>query len=383
MAGLALAQAAEASRIRAFDAPRPASFAERGVAVAFTTPGLALARLRYDGRERHEIVMPNLADGRGVYVAPWASLSEIMSLTVHDRMLQQLLARDAVLDPETARRAQLRIALRGFAGADAADAAPRVLASDTRLATAVNLALMVQLIHEGGLTSAEALQAAETGRAGAEFRRALACIAERAGLAPIELADRIGALSHAVAPFGLAYPRPAGRLRRLARRVGALRAALVGWARKQGGEYGDIAGLCAAAAGEAAARCGEILHGIDRRLSSPIPILRAWPRDRRFFEEAGQRLAWMLDGWKRAVVCWHEVAEATRPEQELVLAAIFRALPVLPDEADPKGAGLDLALSYRRLMRRHCRGPEPAEPAQGAAEAARRMERANLHAELL
>jgi len=382
MTGLAFARGDEAARPRAVDAPRPASFAERGLAIAFTTPALAASRLRLDSRGRFEIVMPNLVDGRGVYIAPWPALSEVMAVTVHDRMLHAELAAEPSLDPERARLAQLRVAARGFAGADAAEIAVRALGADERVATAANLALMVQLIHDGGVTSAGALEAAESGRAVLEFKRALSSIAARVGMAALELADRIATLSASLAPLGLPDPQPAGRLRRLVRQVAALRAELAEWADSEGGEHAEIARLCSDMAADTAERCRAVLESADRRLANLVASLRAGPRECRFLDEVRLQLAWRLDGWKRAVITWQAVRDAPRPDQEAALDSLFRGLPILPSEADPQESGLDLALAYRRSMRRQSRRLEIPDDAT-AGRAVRRMELTNAHAELL
>lgn len=383
MAQAALTRTAEPDRLRIPDARRPASFAERGVAVPFTTPVLAPSRLRRAAAGRFEVVTPNLVDGRGVYLIAWPALSQVMATTVHDRVLYGEVVAAETLDPEQVRLAHLRIAARGFGGIDGAAAADHALGSDRRLATAVNVALMVQLIHAGGVTATEALHAAENGRAVLEYRRALDSVAGRVEVDARALPDRIEALSGSLAPLGLREPRPAGRLRRAVARLADLRQALGDWGRAEGGDYGEIAGVCAEAASQTLDRCRLVLTAVDRRLDALIPTLRAWPHDRQAFDEARLQLAWLLDGWGRAIVMWEVLRDAPRPRQQVALGAIFRALPLLPGETDPAGAGLDLAHAHRRLMRRYCRLFDEADGATAAVELARQLELANLHAELL
>ena len=57
--------------MRTSDAYLPATFEERGVAVSFTTPALAYARIRKDYRDRLEVVLPNIGDAKGTFVIPW------------------------------------------------------------------------------------------------------------------------------------------------------------------------------------------------------------------------------------------------------------------------------------------------------------------------
>jgi hypothetical protein len=376
-------RAAETDRLRAPDALRPASFAERGIAAPFTTPALALARLRRSGPGGFEIVLPNLVDGRGVYLVPWSALPEIIAPTVHDRMLHEGLVLAGSFDPESVRLVHLGLLVRGFGGIDSTEAAARALGGDDRLATAVNLALMVQLIHAGGVTATEAAQAAESGRAGLEYKRAFDSIAASAGIDARALPDRIEALARSLAPLGLPEPQPAGRLRRAVRQLSGLRHALAAWANAQAGAEGEIAALCADAAARTLDRCERLLAMLDGRLVKLIPILRAWPHDREVLAEAKLRLAWLLDGWCGAIVTWETVRDAPRLHQFVALGAIFRALPLLPTEADPTDAGLDLARAHRRLMHRHCRRFDGLEGTPIAAAQARQMELANLYAETL
>ncbi|MBV8888812.1 MAG: hypothetical protein JO305_04005 [Alphaproteobacteria bacterium] len=383
MAGLGLAQQVRTDRLRGFDTPRPAGFAERGVAVAFTTPALASAHLRSDGRGRLEVVLPNLIDGRGVYVVPWPALGEIMAPTVHDRVLHQEIVVAPSLDPERLRLLQLRVMARGLAGADAAAVAETALAADGRVATAVNFALMVQLIHAGGVTSAEALEAAENGRAGAEYKRALGSVAARLGVGALELSDRIASLSGAAAAFGLPEPGPAGRLRRLIARVEQTATAIADWAEAEAGDHGEIARVCGQAGALAATRADAILAGVDHRLDDLIPTLRAWPADKPRLDQARLRLAWLLDGWRRVIVAWETARGMPRPVQRAALGQIFPALPLLPEKADPSGEALDVSGRHRRLMRHCCRLFDEMDNPAAVAELIRRMERAKLDAELL
>ena len=80
---------------------QPATFLERGVAMPFTTPQLAGARGRPDVRVGLEVILPNPAGGRGVYVLPWAGVRELCRPTVHDARLQQLVAELKVVTPNT------------------------------------------------------------------------------------------------------------------------------------------------------------------------------------------------------------------------------------------------------------------------------------------
>lgn len=66
---------------------KPATFAERGVALPFTTPHLLGGRIRPGDRRAPELVLANPAGTEGVYVLPWAVLPEFCPPTIHDRAI--------------------------------------------------------------------------------------------------------------------------------------------------------------------------------------------------------------------------------------------------------------------------------------------------------
>ncbi|MGG5810685.1 hypothetical protein, partial [Falsiroseomonas sp. CW058] len=65
---------------------RPSSFADRGVAVPFTAPMLAGARLRRPAGRPPELLLPALG-GRGVYILDWDACLGACRPTLHDRRL--------------------------------------------------------------------------------------------------------------------------------------------------------------------------------------------------------------------------------------------------------------------------------------------------------
>jgi hypothetical protein len=106
---------------------RPATFAERGVAMPFTTPMLAAARLRRGADGLPELLLPALG-GRGVYILGWEACLGLCGPTLHDRGLWAELA-GRTPSPAAVRDAARRVALRGLAGRAARAAAEARLAA--------------------------------------------------------------------------------------------------------------------------------------------------------------------------------------------------------------------------------------------------------------
>src|ERR1700733_2298006 len=110
----------------------PATFEERGISLSLTTPQLAFCRVRKDYRDRLEVSIPNIGDGKGNYVIPWAGLAQAVTLTTHDRALQEEVQRIEAISPYDIRTADLTIASDGLAGPDVAAAAAKSLEEDAK-----------------------------------------------------------------------------------------------------------------------------------------------------------------------------------------------------------------------------------------------------------
>src|SRR5271166_5073484 len=93
------------NRMRTSDSYLPATFEERGVAVSFTTPALAYARIRKDYRDRLEVVLPNIGESKGTFVIPWSALADTVTLTTHDRALQEEVQNSDAVSPYDIRTA--------------------------------------------------------------------------------------------------------------------------------------------------------------------------------------------------------------------------------------------------------------------------------------
>lgn len=91
----------------------PATFLERGVAVPFTMPALAGARVRLANPEGVEFILPNPSGGRGCYIVHWSGVRQLCRPTVHDTLLQERIISTPVLNPGTIRLAARHLAAQG------------------------------------------------------------------------------------------------------------------------------------------------------------------------------------------------------------------------------------------------------------------------------
>src|SRR3954469_23505045 len=123
----------------------PSTFGQRGVAVDFTTPLLVQARIRESGGSGPngvELILPNLAGGKGSYILTWRSLVQFATITLHDHALYENVLKLDRIDPATVRTATLTVAAQGLAGRDAMRRAVELLDQEKKEALLTNFLLV-------------------------------------------------------------------------------------------------------------------------------------------------------------------------------------------------------------------------------------------------
>ncbi|WP_372616726.1 hypothetical protein [Falsiroseomonas sp.] len=291
---------------------RARSFAECGVAVPFTTPMLAAARLRRLPGKAPELVLPPLG-GRGSYVLGWDSCLGL-SPTLHDRALWPRLASLPVLTPATIRAAAREVAAQGLAGRAAQAAA---LAARQAQAT---LRAGLEARFAAATSPAEALAEAlaETGPDGGPSTPVAARL------------DALSAFAEAATAQALAASEPTDR--ETARLVAS------------------AAQLALAAARASLAALRQAVEPLQATPSDPAAVARV--------VLLAARPDWLLDGW------WRPAALARLAPGSLaaLLREVLLALPVAPFEAEEwwsSAGGWDAILRGRaRLAPRALRGGE-------------------------
>uniref|UniRef100_UPI0038CF793B hypothetical protein n=1 Tax=Elioraea sp. TaxID=2185103 RepID=UPI0038CF793B len=114
---------AEPPRAAAPDAPlAPASFRERGVVLAATTPAFAFARVR-DAAGGRELILRNASGTRGAMVIPLAKAADYARPSLHDRAVLADLAATPRLGPSQMALIARSAARAGLAGRSAMAAA--------------------------------------------------------------------------------------------------------------------------------------------------------------------------------------------------------------------------------------------------------------------
>ena len=294
--------------------PQPATFAERGVAVPFTTPGLMGARVR-TGKGGLELVFANPSGARGTYVVPWAGVPDISQPTLHDlRLLSVLGGLDrGSITPAKVRAAAHQVALDGAAGRQARSAAHAAEVAGAARLNATVCHLAAALATPGG------------GRADGQ------------GLD--RLARAVGDLGFGAGWESALVPRQAAALQ-------GFRDSLLAWAEVHAGDA-VLARLVAALAGEALAAAFAALASA--RHQDATTLLAAWRRGPDQVALMAARPGWVLDGWQLPGLIWADAAPGTTA----ALTEVAHLAPALPQECQSwTGLPCDPALpgQLRRLL---------------------------------
>jgi hypothetical protein len=310
----------------------PATFRRRGLAVPFTTPLLAGARVRESKRSGVELVVPNPSGGRGVYIVQWPGVRVFCTPTVHDAVLFHCVAGLRRLDPAAVREAALDVALGGYAGRDAIEAARSVRANDQVYRMLTDFLLLASLLEQvepsGRVVTRLAERTADFDRrAGLVLRR----IAPAFGCPAAHLTDGIAALGGALASVGVTQNDQTARVPRL---IGRLKETQAELSRRLGDDPGsDVGGLgrtVTAAMKGTIAQAETVLADIRSAAADPVALLKRWIANASDPVDLAARCDWLLDGWERICLLWKTAA--CMASRRAALLEMAQLLPVLPRE---------------------------------------------------
>jgi hypothetical protein len=310
----------------------PATFASRGVAVPFTTPMLAGARVRASRRTGIELVVPNPSGSDGVYILHWPGVRALCRPTVHDTMLFRRLFRVPAVNPVQVREAALEVALEGHAGRDVLAAAETAIAqgrSQHLLAHSLLLTdLVAQIDPDGETDSPCSEQVTDIGR---RASAALYRIAPSLGRTVAQLAACLTAIGALFAPAGIAAGDRDARVPRLLTRLEATLVDLSDWLATDADN--DIGGLGRAIAVAMRRACdsGEAVLAATRlAMTDPLGVLKQWIADEAGVQATAMRCEWLLDGWERVALLW--LSANPLLSRRVALLEMAPLIPVLPRE---------------------------------------------------
>jgi len=336
---------------------RPATFLERGVAVPFTTPLLASARVRPSRRGRPEFIIANPAGGAGYYIMNWQGLLNLTKISMHDRLLYDETNKQPILTPSSMRAAARAVALSGAAGRPAAKAAQAALERERDDRLIANYLLLVALLRQAGLKDLDWRHFDPNDpHLRARMRANIETLSPSLGVKAETILEWIEDLSDIVAPVGMPGREYQSRQQLALEAVQRLQHSLLAFANAEPSDAAqaaffmqNVAKLTADLAAQALEACyGELKH-LDR-------LLRDWSGNRDRLLEIFARPDWLLDGWSLICGVWVGAESAGREAQREAIADLERLLPVMPKEvSDWAGGKADGLLVGHAAQRRWVR----------------------------
>lgn len=311
---------------------KPASFLERGVAVPFTTPQLAGARIRHAARTGTEFLVPNPSGGRGVYILTWGGVKQLCRPTVHDTLLHQRISRLPVMDPAAVRVTARQLAAEGLAGKEATFAAAASVALERRELILVNFLLLIILMEQvepaGLRISADTEHTPEIDR---RARRIVSQVGATIGRGPAQIGADLEALSTLFVPVGLRAEIPPARLPRLMTRLETVADGLEAWAAQLPDDSRSVLAASLGRSASVTATCAASAHSDAQDLTSDVPgLLQAWAGTPAEIAKQTSRPEWILDGWERFCLLWETAG--TMSSQSAALLEMAQLVPMLPKE---------------------------------------------------
>lgn len=304
----------------------PSSFAERGVAVPFTTPMLAGARVRRGGRGL-EAVVPQPAGLSGVHIAAWSALVDYGTPTMHDLRLAERIAEGGVVTPLSIRQAAGAVAREGLAGRAARRAAQEAISRLEENRRQMRVSLLERLVVQSGRRK-------NAGQLEDLARDRLCVLGARMGVGAADLLDDIAAMAAVLADHDLA-PLPPSAEARLGRVLAGLQTMTTGLARLQTTADEELAAGAVSLEAACARMRGVTVAAMRMaagRFDDMETLLRDWRAKRVQVLQVIALPDWLMDGWRPIVRLWHMARDnrervACLPELALLVPPVPAGLP--------------------------------------------------------
>lgn len=331
----------------------PATFEERGVSVAFTTPLLSRSRLRRDQKGQFELLLPNLSGGKGVYVLNWKGLPSVMTLTLHDRLLFEEIEKQSTHSPERIRSCVMKVQVTGICGPDAAKHAVALLEADNDYLVLTQFILMTEMLRLVNIGTADLLRpgmtADDTRRT---VRQALAKVAAMFHVAPDEMTTRIDQIGEAVAAFGLPQVPKMGRLKGLADRLQGFAQDTQLFGENDPSNAAELGSYVAMVANHTLALARQRIGTLDALCRDVQQIARDASTLLKSIQEMVARISWLLDGWEFLIALWESVKDEPPASKRTTITDISGQVPVIPrDEIRAHAERPDLDAIWRLQKR--------------------------------
>lgn len=321
----------------------PQTFLQRGTVVPLTTRQLMQSRIRraVDRRkvesdaDRIEVLLPGFAGGSTVYVTALSQLDEIVKMSVHDRVILEMISEEQATTPQAVRRCWLEAVASGIGGAESIRRAEAWLKRSDDTFRADRILMLQGLAQRENIIIPDDLAKSLMRRGGdTVFRSVVGAFAGAGPLEPVAVETRVTAIARSLTGAGLPRSPSPGQHREMTSRLSEFAGMLTAWGEETLSDHGPTAILCANGASQVHRIAGICLATIDQ-LTADIPgLIARWPRDADALKSAIERLEWVLDGWEGLLDLWDGVV-AGRMLAEDAIPEIERFLPVVPPGEQP------------------------------------------------
>lgn len=310
----------------------PANFAQRGVAVPFTTRLLFFARMRFGPDGGIEYLVPGLAGGLKTCVIPKGKIGETLSMTVFDRALMDELSDLSVVTPSTVEQASLAVGMTGLGGSRLLRLARERKEADRAGTIRLEGLLVNDLLAALG---AEAVDFGKMGLDDLRTRAAAALEPHAAQLdAPVDaVLSRIGQWAQLILPLGSPDLPLNGPYTDTLADMNRFATELLDWLIPEPVEPAEMAQRIAVAARKTAASAREKADNVEQYRGEVLETLKSWDTAWAALRADLELVSNIIDGWQRLVDKWDSVSRMERIDQRELVELFGLYLPVLPRKA--------------------------------------------------
>jgi hypothetical protein len=305
----------------------PSTFEERGTTIPFTTPELAYCRLRRGSRGALEVLVNGFSGGRCTYVFPWASIPQVVRLSLHDKALHAEISYSDATTPDKIRMAAYRVARTGLGGPELIEQANKALEREATEKLASGFFLMLRVIEATGVNTdraALALINIHSSEGRTMVKQAFRRLGDHIATTPEACHQRILELSDIIQPIGFEIEGQRGRLRQLLHRLSHFRDEVI--RTDSGGTTRTLAEVA-----QLTMRIGNsILSEIDRDIGNIIRFVAEWDVRVTSARQSMERLSWLLDGWGQVCDLWDGSDGDKTLGRHQRITEIMRIIPVVP-----------------------------------------------------
>lgn len=322
----------------------PATFRDRGVLVAFTTPQLLGARLRLsDKGNSPELVLMGASGRLGRTIIAGQAVPSVPGITVHDLFLWRRLRELTVLSPEQIRVAALDTTLEGWRGRAAMAWAEEQKAADATALRRMFFLLLTDLIRRTELPAEAKVPPEQETLIYLRPRigKAVARIARRYDTTTEKIEASLEALAGVFMPLGKANDAVTGHTRRAYAELNAFVQELDRWLVAPRDNTRGLNAEFLLRRAKLALSCAKAsISELDRVQEDTTILLRAWQRDQQSVTRRVLRPEWLLNGWDIIIALWQQSEPSDRAA---VIWEMSHLAPELPKEVEgwgylPEGA---------------------------------------------